>query len=326
MAFIKRVDETGLDKAAQSSGLAAGRCCSLQRLGVRRSIKHRTKQRRTLNKHPIDASPTAWSLPERHLATELAVGLARRLNAILGGSTDAVPAPGYVFHHFTTDFEDACDVLWGLGVAYAAYGSDPDKRELAVGHGLEVDSSPCYFRFFSEADIRSRLSDARNPPSVSLQEILESYIAIACGYGVNQTQLSCSRGPFAPQSEYAKEIEALARLGYVERRGLEVAWRDKIGEAMENALLWQADGQTRREVEEAALAVDCAAVLAATPELLRNRLRKEAKRLSMLDFVHLLGTRYEGLYLKTNPDGSDRVPEGDGRILMEVYKALRNGP
>ena len=117
----------------------------------------------------------------------------------------------------------------------------------------------------------------------------------------------------------------MARLDYVERRGMEVVWTDKIAPAMRAAYLWTDDGQSSQAVEEAAFATECSDLLAQTPEITKRRLALEAARLSELDFVLLLRDQFDGLYLKTNPDGSLRAQTTDVRVVKAVYRALKDG-
>ena len=164
-----------------------------------------------------------WTLSERHLVTELAVGLARRVNLILRASRDDNRiGQDYIFHGYASDFERGCDMLWRLGVAHAAYGPDPGRKGLPFHH-IEK-AFPPYFKLFSPSEIRCRLSAGSPATSPSLHELLHAYLRVACDYGPLGSFLSSRREPFTPQQEYAREIDALESLGYVERHGSTVLW------------------------------------------------------------------------------------------------------
>lgn len=243
------------------------------------------------------------SLPERHLITELAVGLARRLNEILepAGNGDQ-RGPGYVWHSYTSDLENGCDVLSRLNVAHAA--------------------PPC-FKFFAPDRIREALSGEISETSPSLDEVLTTYLSVVCEYGAAGSCLSSKRAPFIPQEELAREIDALVRLGYLERLGDAVLWADKIAPEMRQASLWQEDGQSNRSVTDANLAAECEAALDSTPEHTKLLLAREAMRMSELDFAILLKDRFDGLFWSKNPDGTARPRPGDVRLVKAVYRSLK---
>ncbi|CAN0383809.1 unnamed protein product, partial [Ectocarpus sp. 13 AM-2016] len=228
------------------------------------------------------------------LITELAVGIARRLSVILAGPEADRPEPGYFWHFYTSDFERGCDVLWRLGVARAAYGNDPQLRNLTCNEAAGEKSFPPYFRFFSADDIRAAL--AQEPPEASpeLEEVLAAYVGVSCDYGPEDSTLSSKRLPFWPKTQYRAELEALERLGYVKTCGSEMAWTDKMAPTMQATYRWQDGGQSREEAEEEALAEECVAVLAATPRFTRWRLRRAAQRHSELAFATILRDRYDG--------------------------------
>lgn len=186
-----------------------------------------------------ETSAPKWTLPQRHLVTELAVGIARRLHAIL--TTQGAPEPGYLHHYYTTHFENGCDVLWRLGVAVAAYSSEPGRKELAYGTVTNEKVWPPYFRPFDAKAIRTALAGVVPAAAPPLQEVIEVYISLACDYGPTGSTLSARREPVTPQPEYTREVEALIRFGYAEKRGDAVRWTEKIAPAMRYALLWKAD-------------------------------------------------------------------------------------
>ena len=260
-----------------------------------------------------------WTLPERHLVTELAVGMARRLEQTLGPASEGADPPGYLWHMAQSAFEYACDVLWRLDAARAA---DAERSELTI-RDVDANDFPAVFRPLPADEIRAVL--ARDPPAdparrarplPSLDEVIGAYIGLVSEYGPDMSSLlSTGRKPFIPPGECAREIDALERLGYVVRDGSAVRWTDKMAPAMKAENLWQADDAAEEETE-------LAAALAATPEHTRRVLAAEAKRLSELEFMGVLMDRFDGLYRTTNPDGTPR-PQGGLLLMREVYKYLR---
>lgn len=268
------------------------------------------------------------SPPEMQLMVELAVGIARRLATTVGGPEAGYPEPGYVWHGASSDFENGCAVLWHLGAAQAAYGGDQPIKNLrhddAVPAVTRKRGFPPYFRPLAPDEVRATLGQGLPDDSPSLEEMLSAYIGLVCDYGAEGSKLSSERDPFLPPEQFRREIEALERLGYLERRGREVLWTDKMAPTMQAAWLWQEDGRSRHSVEEEALEQECAAALAATPAFTKWRLRRAARRSSELDFATILRDRFGGLYWTKNPDGSPR-PSSSVALLKAVRRALRQG-
>jgi hypothetical protein len=252
----------------------------------------------------------SWTLPERHLVGEIAVGIARRLAGILEPA-DRMP-PGYFFHMYTSDFEGGCDVLWRLGAARAGYGPEPERCEMSPGTIVYEKAWPPFFRLLQPAEIREMFSgDTPAPPvwpkregrhvvhAPTPHDVLCAYLRVACDFGFDR--LPSGRSPFEVPLAFAREIEALERAGYVARISHRGQWAEKISPAMQAAGLWREDGQSNEDIGEAALAAEIKAALGATPEHTLRVLAQEARRLSELDFVKLIKERFDGLYWTRNP-------------------------
>jgi hypothetical protein len=264
-----------------------------------------------------------WTLPEKQLVAEIAVGLARSMFSILDGQDHIIyPEPGYVWHMATSDFEDGCSVLWHLDVAVAAYAQGQGRTNITARDDRTEKGWPPYFKFFTPEDIRERILHDLPATAPSLVEILSAYLGVMCNYGRSDTALSSEREPFIPPHQYVREIEALARVGYLERTGGTVVWTERIAPAMHQRLLWNDCSRPIMATETDRLASECAEVLAQTPELTRRLLTKEAKRLSELDFAALLRDRFEGLYWSRNPDGTQRSRK-NAMLVQAVYLTLR---
>lgn len=267
------------------------------------------------------AVASALGLPERHLITELAVGIARRLGLILPPADHEGSA--YRSHLYSSHFETGCSVLWTLGVARAAYGSKPEQQELTYPTDYPDRIFPPFFRFSSPSEIRDVMAGAPPASPPSLDNVLPAYIQLASDYGPDEGPwLSTRREPFIPSAEFDREIDALERLGYIERLGFEVRWTDKMAPTMQKAYLWQPDGRSSAEVAEAELEAVCAALIELTPEHTKLLLARDAKRLSEFDFWLLLRDRFDGLCVSRNPDGTPR--RFDIIVVRGVYQLLRS--
>jgi ribosomal protein L7/L12 len=190
------------------------------------------------------------------LAAELAVGLARRLWMTLHyDATDA----GFCWHQAQNPFEDAFAVLWELGVALAATGSDDQgmtRQQYAVYATQHPgEEYPCSLKFFPASETRAGVLAYGELPDALFGRLLEAYVGNACEYGPVGTQLCSSQEPFKPMAEFEREIGALVKCGYAERcRGM-VKWTDKIAPVMQVADFWEAPAvvipdEARAQVED----------------------------------------------------------------------------
>lgn len=257
-----------------------------------------------------------WTLPERMLVAELCVGIARRLNEILGQSEQ-----GYVWHQATSDFEHGCSLLWRMGVAVGEFDGQADVRYQSQGLPAHLEPIPAHYKFSAPAEIRDVVITGRlpiEPPSVL--EVLKCYVSVACDYGGGPI-LSAHRKPFFPPDIYALEIQALKRSGYVNRLGSAVVWTDAMAPAMEHC--WGDSGQSLAETAEIAMTADAQTALRQTPEHTARVLANAVSDMSELDFAELLLNRFDGLFWTKNPDGSLRASQGDVSLLKAVYRELR---
>jgi hypothetical protein len=167
------------------------------------------------------------------LAAELAVGLARRLWMTLEPSS----FDGFYWHYAQTTFEEACDVLWELGVALAAVESGDQgmtRQQYVVDanqHPAEK-SFPGAFKLFPAPETRAGVLAYGELPDALFGRLLAAYVETACQYGPNGTQLDSGEEPFKPTAEFEREIDALVACGYAERHGDMVKWTDKIAPVM----------------------------------------------------------------------------------------------
>jgi hypothetical protein len=172
------------------------------------------------------------------LASELAVGLARRLWMTLHyDATDA----GFCWHGFQNPFVDGCHVLWELGVALAAsengdQGMTWQQFVDAKGHPDEASSA---FMFFAVPETRAGVLAYGELPDALFGRLLAAYVGTACMYGPDGTQLCSDREPFKPAIEFEREIAALVECGYAERSGDMVKWTDKIAPVMRAEHCWE---------------------------------------------------------------------------------------
>jgi hypothetical protein len=175
------------------------------------------------------------------LAAELAVGLARRLWMALGAeASDA----GFCWHYAQNPFEDACHVLWQLGVALSGIegGDQGITWQQSVEHSRqypgEKDIAGAVFKFFPAAETRAGVLAHGELPDALFARLLAAYIGNACEQGPDGTQLGSGQEPFEPMAEFEREIAALVACGYAERRGDMVKWTEKIAPVMRQESCW----------------------------------------------------------------------------------------
>jgi hypothetical protein len=173
------------------------------------------------------------------LSAELAVGLARRLWMELHhDATDA----GFCWHMFQSTFVGGCYVLWELGVALAGTGRDDEQgmtRQECVAYAkqhpgdkrFELDQQ-CLFKFLPAPETRVGVLAYGELPDALFERLLAAYVANACEYGPDGTQLCSDQGLFKPTAEFEREIGALVACGYAERSGVMVKCTHKIAPVM----------------------------------------------------------------------------------------------
>jgi hypothetical protein len=173
------------------------------------------------------------------LAAELAVGVARRLWMTLHyDATDA----GFCWHMFQSTFVEGCYVLWELGVALAGTGRSDDQgmtRQQCVAYAKQHPGDKRFdldqqslFKFLPAPETRAGVLAYGELPDALFDRLLAAYIANACEYGPDGTQLCSDQGLFKPTVEFEHEIGALVACGYAERYGAMVKWTDKIAPVM----------------------------------------------------------------------------------------------
>jgi hypothetical protein len=166
------------------------------------------------------------------LAAELAVGLARRLCMTLEPSDD-----GFYWHFAQSTFEEACDVLWELGVASTLVATESGHQGMTRQQYVDAKPHPgeqafAVYKFFSAPETRAGVLAGGELPDALFARLLASYVETACEYGPNGTQLDSGEGPFKPAAEFEREIDAFVACGYAERHGDMVKWTDKIAPVM----------------------------------------------------------------------------------------------
>lgn len=258
--------------------------------------------------------------PDRFLVTELAVGIARRLEGILDPEGGAHIGPGYVHHIYMSHFEDGCSVLWRLGVAIAAWPGEPSWKGLSAQAEWPNRIFPPFFKLLAPSEIRETLTAGLPPSSPSLHEVLCAYLALVCDY--IEPQLSSRREPFVAAEECAREIEALQESGYLERCGAAVRWTDRVAAGMQENYLWQADGRSMAEIVEAGHAAQLAAAMAEMPEPVRRVLSQEAMHRSELEFLTFAKQQHPTLSWVRNPYGEPPYA-GPLGLAKAVYLSLR---
>lgn len=160
---------------------------------------------------------------------------------------DATDA-GFCWHIFQSPFVEGCYVLWELGVAMAGIDRSDNQgmtREQCVAYAKQHPGDKRFdldqqslFKFFPAPETRAGVLAYGELPDALFERLLAAYIANACEYGPDETQLCSDQGPFQPTVEFEREIDALIACGYAERCGDMVKWTDKIVPVMCPGGLW----------------------------------------------------------------------------------------
>jgi len=173
--------------------------------------------------------------PSAHLrlAAELAVGLARRLSITL----EPGDLPDYYWHSAQTRFEDGCDVLWELGVAWVLVTTASGYQGMTRQQYVDAKRRPgqetfAVYKFFPAAETRAGVLAGGEISNALFKRLLEAYVETACEYGPAGTQLFSGSEPFEAAAEFESEIGALVACGYAERCGDMVKWTAKIAPAI----------------------------------------------------------------------------------------------
>lgn len=261
------------------------------------------------------------TLPERHLIAELAVGLARRMFSILDGQDHIIyPEPGYVWHMATSDFEDGCNVLWHLDAAVAAYASGQGPKNLTVRDNRTEKGWPPYFKFLTANEIRLRILSGPPKKAPDLDEILSAYLGVMCNYGRSDTALSSEREPFVAPRQYEREIEALERLGYVERRRESIIWTDRIAPAMRNRQLWGSE-DLPINLEANLRLIIATQALSRLSDADRSAAEKKANHMTKEEFALFSQLEFDELWFR-NPDGRRKSVRDADALIEAVYAIL----
>ena len=256
-----------------------------------------------------------WSLPERKLIAELCVGMARNMSGVLTSAKD-----GYYWHMATACFEQGCIMLWKLDVAVGATQSG--ESDIQFVEDISKKVKPSSYKFLSSDQIRKKVLESLYPVCPSTEEIISSYLGVVCDYGATELLLPTTREEFKPQKMYLKELDALANMGYLERRDSNFIWTDKITPAMEANYFWNESGSNNDDVQKKDITQECIRLLDQTPKHTKLVLAKEAKQLSQLKFMLLLHDQFDGLFMSKNPDGTKRLDVSDTRLVFEIQEHL----
>jgi hypothetical protein len=179
--------------------------------------------------------------PDEHaLLTELVVHIAIRLNELChldektGRPVSVKDATAIknsvVYHHFMTDFENACSMLVQLGVARRV---GPNPSPARIGDS----SSHCIRIKFDIPGMRKRLAHLpSSPPPIS--KVLGSFVQLTSAYGLRSQPVPTRRKPFAVAKDFEQVFELLHRCGYVKLIDSEAQWTNMMAPAMRAIHAW----------------------------------------------------------------------------------------
>lgn len=246
----------------------------------------------------------SMGLPERDAAVVVAAGLSRRL-LDLSISDESHAGAENRFTGFQSTSKTACRLLERL-----------DLAELCQDDG-------CSYTLCPPAEVLKLRSASGQNLALVLAELLEAYLDLACSLGPAKDLLPTTRSAFKGPRSSRLELTALTRLGYLEMVGESVRWTDKVQAMMQKLGFWDEKGRDFDSLYNEWLQESAVLLLDATPQLLRQRLRKMARKMDHVEFAVLLRDQFDGLYCKSNPDGTLRSKsEQDTRLPFLIHKLL----
>ncbi|MCG8510613.1 MAG: hypothetical protein MI741_15430 [Rhodospirillales bacterium] len=144
-------------------------------------------------------------------------------------------------HGFLSDFETACAVLVDSGVAVPINHDGSPK--------LGPDLRSAYFRIlFDVEELRAHLAHHLPPSAPSINDVIAGFLSVTIDHGY---AITARRTAFPVPAGFERLFALLADCGYVERVGQQVKWTEKVRPAMCARYLWNEDGLSSEEAEEA---------------------------------------------------------------------------
>lgn len=161
------------------------------------------------------------------------------------------------YHGGESSFEAACALLQKLQLAEPV----DDKTGELCADRLQWSMR---FQLAGSVAAESILSGQLSYAAIVLDEALSVFLDLKVNYGP-KPQLTATRSSFAVPLGYEPTFELLRACGYVEGAHPSVAWTNKCTSAMRRVYLWTDDGQSERDVEEAAIDAEARRLLASMP-------------------------------------------------------------
>ncbi len=178
------------------------------------------------------------TLPERELCQMLLRDIAERMLSTLSDDTRSIIGVDEltIYDLSNTSFEQAFTVLENAGLLKPVYPNFfPDNRKKRV--------SP-YGRLMAPIDdIPGRLEKNAPDNRPFLEEIIDAYVSLFCGYD----DLSTARNWFTAPAKLQRATAMLQKNGYVTENGGEYRWTDKIALSMWRSQCWDTDADTDTE-------------------------------------------------------------------------------
>lgn len=186
------------------------------------------------------------------------------------------------FEHFWASYiENACDVLWKLGLAEGIkYDGSPSEQGIF----------PYYFRMTIPAErLRDHLADQIPDNSPSLHEVIAAFVGLAQDCG----RISVGREPFLVGSEHRNVVAQLAMAGFARKVDDCFEWTDKIMPIMQQIHVWTDEGESLAALRRANTDKRTENAWKTMPDLLRARLRKNQAYLEIGNVRRLMLDHWE---------------------------------
>jgi len=183
-----------------------------------------------------------------HLITQLCWFIAKRLTEIWQKESEFDNESlklGYFWHGAASTWEDACDTMWKLGLAYAG---DPATDEWEVTYNKYIEGEEKYYNIFSSvhpSEVKGKIDftyfnlelGLPYTPEVGMKDVLKSFTELAADWDGPMLKY---RGEAFRVSDYELQplMKSLIANGFLECCDEGCFWTDKIAPTMLGLYEW----------------------------------------------------------------------------------------
>ncbi len=147
-----------------------------------------------------------------------------------------------LWHMFSTDFEDACEVLRNARVVCPLKDGEPEDNPNAWSAQFQI--------MCSEPEIHVHVHQGLPAHASPLAEVLESFLTLTTHYEGGPPNLSSRREPFDVPEDYVGTCHLLEQCEYLEGLDDQIRWTEKIAPMMHAIYAWDENGVPEQEIDE----------------------------------------------------------------------------